>query len=449
VTRKSIFLMGIVLVIFLFFVVGCAVNIKQERETISSSIEARVGKSLPPISKDQPFQLPVDVTLEDGLSEEEAIAIALWNNAQFQADLVRLKLAKADLAEARMIKNPVLSLLFPVGPKQLEAALNLPIEILWQRPNRIAFAKLNTDQVTENLIQNGLSLVQDVLTAYADLVLAEQRAEIMKEEAGIQAEIASIAGSRLRVGDISELEATAIRLEALRTEENSINFINQAMIQNLRLKTLLGMVAVTDKEISLQPGYVEYEETILVNELVNLAYTARSDLKAAEIAIEAAGKRLGWERSKIVNLTAVLDANAEGKEGFEMGPGMQVELPILSWNKGGRARAAAQMEQAAKQYLATRNQISCEIREAYQNYLSAHQILTLLRNKSVPQAQQASQNAEKAYLVGEISYLEYLEFKRQLLSSRLREAEAIANMRRAEAQLRYSVGFQPMKLDEE
>jgi len=447
VTRKSIFPMGIVLVIFLFFVVGCAVNIKQERETISSSIEARVGKSLPPISKDQSFQLPEDVKMEDGLSEEEAIAIALWNNAQFQADLVRLRLAKADLADARMIKNPVLSLLFPVGPKQLEAALNLPIEILWQRPNRIAFARLNTDQVTENLIQNGLSLVQDVLTAYADLVLAEQRAEIMKEEAGIQAEIASIAGSRLRVGDISEMEATAIRLEALRTEENSINFINQAKIQNLRLKTLLGMISASE-EISLQPGLLEYEETMPVDELLKLAYAARPDLRAAEIAIEAAGKRLGWERSKIFNLIGVLDANGQGKEGFEMGPGMQLEVPLLNWNKGGRTRAAAQMEQATKQYLATKDQISGEVQEAYHNYMSAHQILTLLRNKSVPDAQQASENAEKAYSIGEISYLEFLQFQRQLLDSRLREAEAAANMQKAGAQLRYSIGFKPMKVEE-
>lgn len=446
-TRKSIFPMGIVLVIFLFFVVGCAVNIKQERETISSSIEARVGKSLPPISKDQSFQLPEDVKMEDGLSEEEAIAIALWNNAQFQADLVRLRLAKADLADARMIKNPVLSLLFPVGPKQLEAALNLPIEILWQRPNRIAFARLNTDQVTENLIQNGLSLVQDVLTAYADLVLAEQRAEIMKEEAGIQAEIASIAGSRLRVGDISEMEATAIRLEALRTEENSINFINQAKIQNLRLKTLLGMISASE-EISLQPGLLEYEETMPVDELLKLAYAARPDLRAAEIAIEAAGKRLGWERSKIFNLIGVLDANGQGKEGFEMGPGMQLEVPLLNWNKGGRTRAAAQMEQATKQYLATKDQISGEVQEAYHNYMSAHQILTLLRNKSVPDAQQASENAEKAYSIGEISYLEFLQFQRQLLDSRLREAEAAANMQKAGAQLRYSIGFKPMKVEE-
>jgi hypothetical protein len=52
------------MVVLLFFV-GCAVNIKQERNMISNSIDARVGKGLPPISKDQSFKLPKDATLDD------------------------------------------------------------------------------------------------------------------------------------------------------------------------------------------------------------------------------------------------------------------------------------------------------------------------------------------------------------------------------------------------
>ena len=51
--------------------------------------------------------------------------------------------------------------------------------------------------------------------------------------------------------------------------------------------------------------------------------------------------------------------------------------------------------------------------------------------------------AEKTYLLGDISYLAFLDFKQQLLDARLREAEAKASIRKAEAQLRYSVGFQP------
>ncbi len=61
-------------------------------------------------------QLPPGVSLDDGLTQTEAVAVALWNNAAFQASLTELGFARADLADAGLLRNPVLSLLFPVGP---------------------------------------------------------------------------------------------------------------------------------------------------------------------------------------------------------------------------------------------------------------------------------------------------------------------------------------------
>ena len=68
--------------------------------------------------------------LDDGLSQDEAIALALWNNAQYQADLAALGFAHADLLEANMLSNPVFSILFPVNPKFLETALDILLDVL-------------------------------------------------------------------------------------------------------------------------------------------------------------------------------------------------------------------------------------------------------------------------------------------------------------------------------
>src|SRR5689334_14168492 len=67
--------------------------------------------------------LPPDVNLTDGITQEEAVAVALWNSPSFQATLTDLGIARADLAEAGLLRNPILSLLFPVGPKQMEFTL--------------------------------------------------------------------------------------------------------------------------------------------------------------------------------------------------------------------------------------------------------------------------------------------------------------------------------------
>jgi len=153
-----------------------------------------------------------------------------------------------------------------------------------------------------------------------------------------------------------------------------------------------------------------------------------------------AGRRLGWERSKILNLTAMLDANVEGKEGFEMGPGMQFAIPLFNFNQGGRARARTEMQRAAAKYSVVQQSIRSQVLQSYHEYLAAKATYDLLNNEILPVAEQAVINSETAYLTGEISYLEFLEFKRQNLNAHIRFCNAEANIRKSLANLYFSRG---------
>ena len=175
--------------------------------------------------------------------------------------------------------------------------------------------------------------------------------------------------------------------------------------------------------------------------MLDAAFAGRPDLRAAEIAIESAGQKVGWERARILNFTAVLDANGEGKEGFEMGPGMQLELPVFNWNKGRIVFAQAELEQASKQYLAVKHRITREVREAFAQYVAADHALKIVQADVFPTAKTAAGNAEEAYRIGEISYLELLSFKRQFLDASLRQAETEASLRQADINLKHSMGF--------
>src|SRR5262245_20396478 len=102
------------------------------------------------------YSIPPNVVVDDGITREEAVAIALWNNAGFQARVAQLGFARADLVDAGVLTNPVLSVLFPVGPKQLEATIRWPIEALWERPRRLKAAGLSYSAAAEGLVQTGL-----------------------------------------------------------------------------------------------------------------------------------------------------------------------------------------------------------------------------------------------------------------------------------------------------
>ena len=108
---------------------------------------------------------------------------------------------------------------------------------------------------------------------------------------------------------------------------------------------------------------------------------ARPDVRAAELAIEAAGARVGLATAQIWTLTAILDANGAGKEGFEMGPGIAGELPILAQNQGGRARAAAQLEASARRYTAVRAAVEEELATATTRLSRAREVLSLVAGR--------------------------------------------------------------------
>ena len=135
--------------------------------------------------------MPPGISLSEQITEEQAVAIALWNNSSLEVDLAQLGLARADLVDAGLLQNPILWVLLPVGAKPFELLLNAPIDAIFRRPRRIKAAHLNMEAVAAGLVQNGLNLVRDVRVAYADLALTEQKAAIALSAATLQTKIAN------------------------------------------------------------------------------------------------------------------------------------------------------------------------------------------------------------------------------------------------------------------
>ena len=100
------------------------------------------------------------MTLEDGLTEDEAVAVALWNNPDFRVQLTDLGFARADLLEAGLLRIRCSRCLFPIGPKQFEMTLRFPFEVLRERPRRVAAANVALGRVATGLEQHGLNLMR-------------------------------------------------------------------------------------------------------------------------------------------------------------------------------------------------------------------------------------------------------------------------------------------------
>lgn len=427
-------------IVIILLLAGYAVA--EDRAQVSRTIEERTGHPLNPASKAAGRQsptLPPGVSLAGKLSEDDAVAIALWNNAALEADLASLGLARADLVEAGLLRNPNLSVLLPVGPKPFELLLGLPVEALWQRPRRVSAAKLNLEAVAEGLVQHGLNLVRDVRLAHAELAAAEQRSMIATEAAELLQKIAELTERRLRAGEASGLEVALARTEARAAEDQGATFSRDAAIAGERLRSLMGLRH--DKTpLSADPAAPERPAPPDWDDLFDAAVSARPDLRAAELAVQAAGKRAGWERSKILALGPALSSKGVGDHGVRTGPGFFLDLPLFHRNQGAISRAEAEVERAALAYLALRDQVELEVRQARLEFARAAESVERIRTRLLPSVQETIRLAGNAYAAGDASYLSVLETTRQIHAVRLKEAAAAADLRRASAQLDRSVG---------
>jgi outer membrane protein, heavy metal efflux system len=419
---------------------GCAsTGAAPDQAQLSDAIRARTGAAIR-TEPDAPL-LPVGVLLDDGISETDAVATALWNSPTFRLALADLGIARADVVEAGLLRNPIFSLLFPWGPKQLEWTIQFPLELLWQRPRRVAAAELNAQAVGQRLIYDGVVFVGDVRRAYAETVATAQRADLAADNAMVVERLRQITDARLRAGDISELESRAARNDAAQAAALVQTLAHDRDASRIALFALMGIDIPPAAAPILHPagGTITPCATEPAG-LLETALASRPDVRAAEIAIEAAGQRAKWERTRVVTLIAVLDANGQGRDGYELGPGIGAEMPIFSRNQGAIGRAEVEIERAGYAYAAVRLRVSTEVRTALVRFTQAQRANDVWTRDIVPSLEMEQQQAEGAYRAGELALISLLDVNRRLGEARLRAVDASASLMRAAIALDQSVG---------
>lgn len=177
-----------------------------------------------------------------------------------------------------------------------------------------------------------------------------------------------------------------------------------------------------------------------VGDLLETAFVVRPDLRAAELAIEAAGERLGWEKSKVYNLIAIIDAEDKGADSLSAGPGLAAEIPVFNQGDAKIARAEAELSKVTRQYEAVRQRTILNVRQAHVRYVSAWEEFDLWDSGIVPTLAEAVERAQKSFEVGETTYLAVLEARLKLIDAQMRRAELSASLHRGAAEVNYCVG---------
>src|SRR5262245_29404616 len=361
-------------------VASCTVDSPHDRAFVAMELSGRAGMTIRPPG--EVAVLPPAVVLEDGLTESEAVAIALWNNPAFAAVLVDLDVSRAELEMAGVFRNPELSVLLPWGPKQIEATLALPLDALLHRPARVAAAKLDVERVAARLVRDGLGLIRDTQVSFAAAVLANDRAELARQKALVLERRSELVKLRTAVGDSSEAQATAALVDAGRVRNDAAVARNESMQARQQLRAILGLPADMDTPV-LVPGLPDANLPPIAT-LLPIAMGSRPDLRAAEVGLAAAGERVGLTRAEIWQIALLADMDGVTGDPDEIGPGFAVELPLFDQRQAALARAGAEVQRAALRFAAVRFTIVQEVQQAFQLESAARDELAGLDGSLVP-----------------------------------------------------------------
>jgi cobalt-zinc-cadmium efflux system outer membrane protein len=259
--------------------------------------------------------------------------------------------------------------------------------------------------------------------------------------AATQAEqIRDIARARLRSGDISDLEARSAEIDAARARHDADRATFEVALRSNTLRARLGL--------ALHPGALTLASAPDVSGacadrpgLLEAALASRPDVRAAEIAVEGAAARMGWEKSRVLTVTAVLDVNGpKATQAHEVGPGVDLGLPLFDRNQAGRARAAMELQRTALLYVAARQRVATEVTDGLTQLSQARSTLGSWQQSVVVPLEEQVSAAERAFAAGDTSYLFVLEMTRRLTDARVRTREVQADVARSAARLERAIG---------
>jgi cobalt-zinc-cadmium efflux system outer membrane protein len=407
-------------------------------EELAGRVERATGGGFTLKTNANAVSLPPGIGSVEHLSEDDAVAIALWNNAAFHEALAGLGFTRADLLQAKQLRNPTLVALLPAGPKQFEFTALLPVESLWLRPRRVAVAELDLEAAAQQLAATGLNLVRDVRVACAEWDLATNRSRAAREMLRWQEESIKLTERRLQLGDATALELTQARAAALQARQALTRLERDEALARERLRALLGL-ANEPAALALQLADPPAAPLPSAAELCKQAFAARPELRANELVLEAARKRGQLAAAEALLVSALIDGN-DTATGVQAGPGLEATVPLFHQNQAARARARTQAQQAILRHITLRDRILLEVREAAARLEQARSEWHAARTQVLPALEDAVAQARRAHELGDASPQVYLEAERRLAEARVQLAEALAETRRAEAELARAVG---------
>lgn len=412
---------GVFLGMTLSFLAGCAsVSAKREFADIQEQIASRTKGNIGWNSSEdnQHIEEKIQLALERELTADAAVEIAFMNNPSLQAAFEELGIAKADLVQAGLLRNP--SLHGFIRRPNHDGGANREFEVkqdildLFTLPLRKRLAREELEKVKYAIGQEVLALDKDVRAAFYTLQAAEQMYTMQEKIVQAAGSAAQLAGEQMKAGNISDLVLTGHQLALhqvrmdLKQREVEVNGARE------KLGRLLGLSSQqANWEIVQGLPYISQHEPSL-EALQAKAVSRNFDLAMARQQVKIAEKEITVSRMNVIpEIQGGYNIEKESDGGKLSGPVFEVAVPVFDQKQAPRARAQAQLRQSRHQLKAMENKIVSEVRVVYAELLAAREMVETYRDTVIPLHEKLIDSLQKHYNYMLVGVYDLLDAKKE------------------------------------
>lgn len=427
-----------------------------------------------------------------GLTQQEAVEIALFNNRDFQASFEDIGVSRAELVQSALLANPTLALgfNFPEGGGLVDITLGFAQQIadLWQIPVRKEIAAAQLERTILAAGRLAVQLTGNVRAKYVEVQGLQRALELTDENAALARRTIDIAERQKNAGAVSEFDVNLTRNGLIDIQATARQTRGALGIAKAQLTELMGLSRSGLSWDIADPLANAATSPAALDELVTLALAHRLDARVAEMDVRAAegelarqarrvwpNVRIGFSfqrtdqralpgrkiladtaRSSLAagRLTAPSIESRGARNNAKqqiidarLGPSLLVTLPVWDQNHAQIAIAAFRARQARIRYEQILDRITLEVRVARIAAEAAAEVVQLHQSESLPLAEKTLSGAEELYRGGESDVLVLVNSQSALVTRRQALVAALQNYGVAMANLHAATGGDVLKSD--
>ncbi|MBI5863373.1 MAG: TolC family protein [Planctomycetes bacterium] len=394
---------------------------------------------------------------------DTAINLALTSNRVLRADIEVIGQAKAELVQAGLLSNPMLSVMlrFPEagGRTSLDFGLVKDFADLWLIPSRKRAAQSMLQQKLLAFTDNAVGLLRDVSTTYVMLQYLDRAIELQVENLEVLRQAIDVAQARLRSGGATQLDVNLLEARRLQGELDLLQMRDARRTTQLGLLRLMGTSRASadwrPTPLPLeQPDESLGEEALvdwgLQRRLDSGERMARRGIPGRNIAADTARASIANGQLSAPEIEPRSTRRAERSQeiDFVLGPVIEVPLPIFDQNQAQIAKAQYRARELHERYSELEQRTVEQIRSTLVTRQTAAKRREIYQASLLPVQQSNLQVAETAYQTGKETVLTVLLAQQDLIQTRLGLAGAIRDELTATANLERELGGRLPRNDE-